>query len=325
MRTPRAVVSLVVVASLPLLGAMVLWALGDAAWASPPVGASLVTWALADPVDAVVAAARIGGLVVCGWSALTTWLYVAAKVAGSGRMARRVRGFTLPGVRRLVDGAVALSLTTGALGPLQLAGGTPAAVAAPADAGSAAAPATPSRPPPGVVPPWDAEEGAAASAPDPGDPSPTTAAATEERSAPAAPAEDDRGDADAPPSRGGSTALAPPRASPSAAESPANASGAPPPTPDQPPDRTSSPDGAATNAPATTRRTVTVRPGDHLWSLAAAELARAGARPVASLRDVEIDPYWRRVVAANARRLRSGSPDLIYPGETVVLPVVDPR
>ncbi len=63
---------------------------------------------------------------------------------------------------------------------------------------------------------------------------------------------------------------------------------------------------------------VTVAAGDSLWSLAADELRdRLGDEP--SLR--ALDAYWRQVVAANRDRLVDPSnPDLLYPGQAVVLP-----
>jgi nucleoid-associated protein YgaU len=60
-----------------------------------------------------------------------------------------------------------------------------------------------------------------------------------------------------------------------------------------------------------------VRPGDNLWTIARAELARrVGREPD----DRDIAPYWLRVIAANRATLRSGDPNLIYPGEIVELP-----
>lgn len=59
--------------------------------------------------------------------------------------------------------------------------------------------------------------------------------------------------------------------------------------------------------------TVEVQRGDHMW--------RISARHVS-----EIDPgreiaaYWRRVVDVNTPIIRSGDPDLIYPGEQILLP-----
>lgn len=64
---------------------------------------------------------------------------------------------------------------------------------------------------------------------------------------------------------------------------------------------------------------VVVRPGDHLWALSERRLTEALGRPAA---DHEVAPYWLEVIEANRDRIRSGDPDLIYPGEVVVLPAV---
>jgi hypothetical protein len=63
--------------------------------------------------------------------------------------------------------------------------------------------------------------------------------------------------------------------------------------------------------------TVVVRPGDDLWRLAAARLQTALGRTATAS---EIGPYWVEVVDANRARLRSGDPDLIFPGEELWLP-----
>jgi nucleoid-associated protein YgaU len=65
-----------------------------------------------------------------------------------------------------------------------------------------------------------------------------------------------------------------------------------------------------------TRETTAAR-GDHLWSMAEVRLGEHLGRRAS---DHEIAPYWRAVVEANRARLRSGDPDLIYPGETIALP-----
>jgi nucleoid-associated protein YgaU len=62
---------------------------------------------------------------------------------------------------------------------------------------------------------------------------------------------------------------------------------------------------------------VVVEQGDHLWRTSAEHLATVLGRPA---EDAEIDPYWRSVIEVNVQSLISGDPDLIYPGETVVLP-----
>lgn len=60
---------------------------------------------------------------------------------------------------------------------------------------------------------------------------------------------------------------------------------------------------------------VVVVKGDHLWKISARRLG-----PEAT--NGEIAPYWRDVIEANTPQLRSGDPDLIYPGEVVELPPV---
>jgi|GEM_PF-2688212 len=63
--------------------------------------------------------------------------------------------------------------------------------------------------------------------------------------------------------------------------------------------------------------TVTVEPGDNQWRLAAEHLADVYDRDVA---DAEVAPYWRDMVDENRDTIRSGDPDLIYPGEVLNLP-----
>ncbi len=79
----------------------------------------------------------------------------------------------------------------------------------------------------------------------------------------------------------------------------------------------------------TTRRTsparagagrYTVRAGDSLWRIAESNVAAVA--PDASEGDVSL--YWTRLVEANRATLRSGDPSLIFPGEIVALPALDP-
>jgi nucleoid-associated protein YgaU len=60
----------------------------------------------------------------------------------------------------------------------------------------------------------------------------------------------------------------------------------------------------------------TVQWGDNLWAIAAGHLADNGV--IRS--NGQIAPYWRELVQDNRASLRSGNPDLIFPGESVVLP-----
>jgi hypothetical protein len=66
--------------------------------------------------------------------------------------------------------------------------------------------------------------------------------------------------------------------------------------------------------------THTVTGGEHLWSIAATRVANASGRASADLAPADIAPYWLRVVELNRHRLRSGNPNLVYPGEVVELP-----
>lgn len=64
---------------------------------------------------------------------------------------------------------------------------------------------------------------------------------------------------------------------------------------------------------------VVVRPGDSLWKLAESRLETVqGRRPD----DSDIAAYWVKVIDANRDRIRSGDPDLIFPGEEIALPPI---
>lgn len=82
------------------------------------------------------------------------------------------------------------------------------------------------------------------------------------------------------------------------------------PTQDRPAEKEAEPEEQAAD------RTVVVA-GDHLWKLAAERMEEVLGRPPTR---AEVAPYWVEVVEANRDRLRSGDPDLIFPGEEIVLP-----
>lgn len=65
---------------------------------------------------------------------------------------------------------------------------------------------------------------------------------------------------------------------------------------------------------------VVVVAGDNLWELAARHLASTSARARVDVGDAEVAPYWGRVCDANRDRLASRDPNLVYPGERVLLP-----
>lgn len=63
---------------------------------------------------------------------------------------------------------------------------------------------------------------------------------------------------------------------------------------------------------------VTVAAGDHFWGLAADQLRQAWGREP---RDAEVVLYWRALVATNRHRLLPPhDPDMVFPGQQVVMP-----
>ena len=97
------------------------------------------------------------------------------------------------------------------------------------------------------------------------------------------------------------------------------------PSPPPPPPASREPAASPAPSPATldgtVGYTVTVRRGDHMWSLSETHLAGVTSR--ADLREHDIARYWVRVIEENRWRIKSGNPNLIYPGETLVLPPVE--
>ncbi len=73
--------------------------------------------------------------------------------------------------------------------------------------------------------------------------------------------------------------------------------------------------------PATTTAEVQhiVEPGEHLWGIAARELAgRADTAPTTG----DVVAYWTRLCERNRDRLASGDPNVVFAGEVIVLPPV---
>jgi nucleoid-associated protein YgaU len=69
---------------------------------------------------------------------------------------------------------------------------------------------------------------------------------------------------------------------------------------------------------AVSTRTWTVRPGDSLWSIAETALSAAWGQPA----DARLlGHYWWQVVETNRASLPiPANPDLLFPGDKVVLP-----
>ena len=65
----------------------------------------------------------------------------------------------------------------------------------------------------------------------------------------------------------------------------------------------------------------TIIGGENLWLIAANQLAAITERDRSKTSARPRSPvYWERVIDTNRSTLRSGNPDLVYPGEVVKFP-----
>lgn len=69
--------------------------------------------------------------------------------------------------------------------------------------------------------------------------------------------------------------------------------------------------------PDSSAASVVVERGDHLWKISQNHLDQRLGRTAGP---DEVAGFWRSLIEANRELIRSGDPDLIYPGEVVVLP-----
>jgi hypothetical protein len=233
--------------------------------------------------DVLLAGVRLAALVAAWWLLGSTLLYVAARVARMHGTAAALGWATLPAVRRWADRAAAVSIVAAtALGV-----GRPAAADPPPASNPATAPV--------VV---DADHRDPVSVPSGPPSSVRTGHTVDPPPVPSAPSIDPVPVPAPPPT---TASLRPPAAQPPVVPLVPPAPPAPLPTP-------------------TSGATHTVTPGEHLWSIAAAQVATATRRAPADLAPVDVAPYWLRVVEINRPRLRSRNPNLVYPGEVVELP-----
>jgi hypothetical protein len=253
-----------------------------------------------DPVVALVALLRLVVLALAWYLLLTTLLGIAGRCSRSPAAVRAADAISPQVVRRVLRTslgaglAAAVAVTT--VGPARLDHATLVATAAEAPPPSSDAPRMRPLPP---RPTADAPARVPASAPQPARTSPAPL-----------PGEDTTAVMPAPPTM---TPEPPVVATPTPAA----------PTPPSAP-RTDSTDPARTpthGVPTpTTPDTMTVEVGDHLWAIAEAEVRQHVAAPT----DRHVARHWRRVVAANRDRLVDpANPDLILPGQQVVLPPVE--
>ncbi len=231
----------------------------------PLSGTDPLGWIRVAPAeDVIVVAAWLTALAVAAWLALTTVAYLGTRLAGLSRAGTVVHRLTAPVIRRLVEGAVVLSLATSV----------------------AAAPSIPAvateLPPPLVLQLAD-------------DAAPDTASPADLVVPEAAP----------------TLTVLPPGMTAAGFAPVAGNAPAPDPAPESLPP---SPEPAA-------EERHTVAPGDNLWTIARNHLRGRGAEADAAS---DVARYWREVISANRATLRSGDPNLIYPGEIVTLPPIGP-
>ncbi|MGH9025649.1 MAG: LysM peptidoglycan-binding domain-containing protein [Acidimicrobiia bacterium] len=91
------------------------------------------------------------------------------------------------------------------------------------------------------------------------------------------------------------------------------------PTPEPPPRSNPVFPVPASRLPRPNSGTYVVVSGESLWTIAARQVAGA-ERAASDVPAAEIAPYWQALVALNQGVLRSGDPDLIFPGEILRLP-----
>jgi hypothetical protein len=260
-----------------------------------------------DGVTVGFAVLRLLAVGVAWYLVVSTVVGLAVRLSGAGRMLRLADTATVPAVRRLLTGAAGLGVTATSVAL--------AAVPLPAGPLSAAPPASEPAPPEHPSPPavmTRLPDGTATMRRLPAqEPSSTTT------TAPPAPT------ATAPPTPAAPTTTAGP---PTTVPPPPTSTTAPPagstsPTA-QPAPPAATPTPPAHASPADEGDTWTIEPGDHLWAVAEETLADAWGR---APDDDEVLGYWTVLVAVNRDRLADpGNPDLVFPGQVMVLPPVPP-
>ena len=274
------------------MAAALLHRLGSAPWAR--IGWRHLSAWLRDspPEDAAAALLRVIALGLAYWLLVSALLYASARASRIPAAVATAEWLTLPVVRRLVDRAVAVAVVaSAAVAPAvrATAGPSPAPPPIVIDVGGEGVLSPPSLEVPGSVP-SPADEGM-------------------EKGAPSTPGRATPGPS-LPPTIGN-----PPSLAADAEEAPGKRGSGGEAEP-----------GASSSSRAAVR-TETIRhhdvvPGDNLWDISAAHLARVKGVAPPDVSNSEVHAYWVRVIDANRASLRSGEPNLIYPGERVELPPV---
>ena len=241
--------------------------LGSISWLRIPWDAFGPWLELAAVEDVIGALVRTVALVIAYWMAASTAAYTLAKATRIPSLIRATAWATVPSIRRVVDRAIAVTVTAASLS-------VPVASAGAADI------ATQPPPPSDPIVYQISNQGV---------PTPINLPQID------------------------STAILPPGV--------AGAGYTP-----QPAGKVESGSVAATadSEPTAVAGAATVHQvvaGDNLWTIAADHMrATLLDRTIDS---AEIAPHWRRIIELNTPNLKSGDPNLIYPGERIVLPAID--
>lgn len=247
------------------------------------------------PERVLLAVGRIVALGLAYWLAGSTLVYTAARASGIPGLVRSVEWMTVPAVRRVAERVVAVSLTVSTF-----TGGSAAALA-------------------NDQPVPDIESSVITNVHS--DPLATSVyipvpAGDTPIIVPIPTADDDQGAA------GDEGQYRPRPAGPGAASEtpPPPPFVVPPGAPAAPPtviDPAAADREAGGTLSATQEYPYTVVAGDNLWTAAEAHLTAVMGRAPS---EAETATYWSHMIDTNRSRLRSGDPDLIFPGEIIVCP-----
>jgi hypothetical protein len=80
---------------------------------------------------------------------------------------------------------------------------------------------------------------------------------------------------------------------------------------------------AETPAPAADDGSYRVVPGDNLWTIARDHIMEKTGKTKAQVTEAEIRTYWLKVIDVNRDSLRSHDPHWIFPGEVIQLPALE--
>ena len=255
-------------------------------------------------VEVMASVIWAASLLLALWTVFSAILCLALLRRAATKMpTTQVNRLVMPALRPVLRRAIAVTLASSAI------------VGAVPGRGLAEAPAVAVRPTlaPPTGPAWDLPTTADASAP------PAAAAADPSTGSPdisTAP----------PPSAEGAPAVrsASGRDSWESITTPVRSFSHPAPSADEHPDAPGSEAGSKTlDEPGAeeTLATHVVQVGDNLWVIARDQVRTSGRR----LSTGEVAAYWLRLIEANQDGLRSGDPDLLFPGELLVLPPIGPE